>query len=101
MEGKESHDQEQSTSPEPNEFKDTSELDQLLRQSDSLKHQSNESPINLKIQSVDTSVFPEQDNCKETSFSEHSLFQTLSFSSGIESPASFFQNSFLPEEIEK
>ena len=85
---------------------ESSKLDQLLLESELLINQSSNSPINLIISSEDQKPENELPVHLEASISETSrqvsmACKSLNNATSMESPDTFFTQSFMPEEIEK
>ena len=91
---------EQQAPQEQLSVEDSSKLDQLLLESELLINQSSNSPINLIISSGDQK--PENEaSISETSRQVSMACRSLNNVTSMESPDTFFTQSFMPEEIEK
>ena len=104
--------------PEPLSIQESSKLDQLLLESESLISQNSNTPVNLKLMqgqsfergSVALSAHTQENRTGDTFITEESYQGAhqlnlggfnANFANGYDSPGAFFTDSFMPEEIEK
>ena len=104
--------------PEPLSIQESSKLDQLLLESESLISLNRNSPMNLKIRQDQSTergsvalsahtqekrpgnAFITDESCQGANHL-HLFGFNANFANGIDSPGAFFTDSFMPEEIEK